>query len=57
MKKKKKKYDDPAAHLDEIMREAAKMADRAQWLSLGAILMGLLALALSLLRWLKQTAL
>lgn len=51
---KKKAYNDPNASLDEIMREDSRMADKAETLAIGAILISLLSLGLSLLRLLIQ---
>lgn len=51
-----KKYKDPASNLDEIMREDAKMADKAETLAIGAIIISLLSLGISLLRLLMQIA-
>lgn len=51
---KKRKYEDPKASLSDMIREDAKMADKAEWLSMIAIATSLLSLALSLLRLLLQ---
>lgn len=59
--KKQKAYEDPAANLDEIMREDAEMADKARqkaydaqtmaWIAIG---LSLLSIVLSVLRLLFQ---
>lgn len=54
--KEPKKYNDPSANLDEIMREDARLADKAETLAIGAIIISLLSLLLSLLRLLLQIA-
>ncbi len=52
--KNQRKYKDPAANLDEIMREDAKLADKAETIAIGAIIIALISLGLSLLRLLLQ---
>lgn len=47
---KKRKYEDPKASLGDMIREDARMADKAGWLSMIAIAASLLSLAPSLLR-------
>lgn len=61
MNKKTKLYDDPNASLDEIMREDAKLADKArnkaynaQIMSLAAIVLSVLSIVLAVLRLLMK---
>lgn len=49
MKKKEKIYEDPAANLDEIMREDAEMADKARQKAYDAQTMSWIAIGLSVL--------
>lgn len=47
--KKQKVYEDPAANLDEIMREDAEMADKARQKAYDAQTMAWIAIGLSVL--------
>lgn len=53
---KKKMYKDPTSNLDEIMREDAEKAAKAETLAIVSIILSLISLGLSLLRLLMQIA-
>ena len=54
MKKRKKKYEDPDKSWEEIFREDARMADKAEVIALAAIVLSAISIVISILKIIEK---